>query len=113
MRERRRNHEDNRDEPTSEFTEPGAGSGGNKSAMHDPTLVCTAFNHQRFYLFTRREPEDDDNATANADGGVGRDVFNEKPPAEEVRPTVFTSLSLSLYIYIHVHIAYKTRTKAI
>ena len=25
---------------------------------HDPTLFCTAYKKNRFYLFTRREPED-------------------------------------------------------
>ena len=48
----------------------------------DPTLVCTAFKKKRFYLFTRREPDE----TAAADGleGGGRDVFNEKPTADEL-----------------------------
>ena len=27
-------------------------------AEEDPTLVCTAHRKQRFYLFTRREPDD-------------------------------------------------------
>eukprot|EP00741_Cyanophora_paradoxa_P023988 tig00021719_g23164.t1 len=42
----------------------------------DPTLVCTAFKKQRFYLFTRREPDDNDTPEG------GRDVFNEKPTKE-------------------------------
>jgi peptidylprolyl isomerase domain and WD repeat-containing protein 1 len=45
---------------------------------HDPTLFCTAYKKNRFYLFTRREPED----TKNADNE--RDVFNEKPTKEEI-----------------------------
>ena len=24
----------------------------------DPTLICTAYKKNRFYMFTRREPED-------------------------------------------------------
>ena len=48
----------------------------------DPTLVCTAFKKKRFYLFTRREP--DETAAADALEGGGRDVFNEKPTADEL-----------------------------
>lgn len=44
----------------------------------DPTIFCTAYKKNRFYLFTRREPED----TKNADNE--RDVFNEKPTKEEI-----------------------------
>jgi len=54
---------------------------------------------RRFYLFSRREPADDaaeasaaaaaaggddDVAAALAAGGTGRDVYNEKPDAEEI-----------------------------
>ncbi|KAF8583128.1 peptidyl-prolyl cis-trans isomerase [Ramaria rubella] len=42
----------------------------------DPTLFCTAYKRQRFYLFTRTEPED--NKTQG-----DRDVFNERPTREE------------------------------
>ncbi|KAK7469279.1 Peptidyl-prolyl cis-trans isomerase cyp15 [Stygiomarasmius scandens] len=41
----------------------------------DPTLFCTGFKRQRFYMFTRSEPED------NKSGD--RDVFNERPTREE------------------------------
>ncbi|KAM3847210.1 peptidylprolyl isomerase domain and WD repeat-containing protein 1 isoform 2-T2 [Vipera latastei] len=44
----------------------------------DPTIICTAFKKNRFYVFTKREPED----TKSADSD--RDVFNEKPSKEEV-----------------------------
>lgn len=43
----------------------------------DPTLICTAFKKNRFYLFSRREPDDTKSADAE------RDVFNEKPSKEE------------------------------
>ncbi|KAJ0395697.1 hypothetical protein P43SY_005127 [Pythium insidiosum] len=47
--------------------------------LMDPTLFCTSFKKQRFYLFSSREPaEDDDDET-----GTGRDVFNEKPTLDE------------------------------
>eukprot|EP00002_Diphylleia_rotans_P015692 TRINITY_DN303_c0_g4_i1.p1 TRINITY_DN303_c0_g4~~TRINITY_DN303_c0_g4_i1.p1 ORF type:complete len:512 (-),score=85.81 TRINITY_DN303_c0_g4_i1:149-1684(-) len=48
-----------------------------KSDSNDPTLFCTAYKKQRFYMFSRREPRDGD------DEQVGRDVFNEKPKKEE------------------------------
>ncbi|KDQ09914.1 hypothetical protein BOTBODRAFT_36728 [Botryobasidium botryosum FD-172 SS1] len=44
--------------------------------LRDPTLFCTAYKRQRFYMFTRSEPEDN-----KAQGD--RDVFNERPTREE------------------------------
>ncbi|XP_033218966.1 peptidylprolyl isomerase domain and WD repeat-containing protein 1 [Belonocnema kinseyi] len=44
----------------------------------DPTLFCTALKKNRFYLFTRREP--DDTKSQECD----RDVFNEKPSKEDI-----------------------------
>jgi peptidylprolyl isomerase domain and WD repeat-containing protein 1 len=44
----------------------------------DVTLLCCAFKKQRLYLFSKREPEEAEEASK------GRDVFNEKPPAEEL-----------------------------
>ncbi|KAI6042675.1 hypothetical protein EDC04DRAFT_2965944 [Pisolithus marmoratus] len=41
----------------------------------DPTLFCTGYKKQRFFLFTRSEPEDSKVSD--------RDVFNEKPTREE------------------------------
>jgi len=41
----------------------------------DPTLICTGYKKNRFYLFSRVEADQD-----NSD----RDVFNEKPSREEV-----------------------------
>ncbi|KZT37832.1 hypothetical protein SISSUDRAFT_987108 [Sistotremastrum suecicum HHB10207 ss-3] len=45
-------------------------------AVRDPTLFCTAFKRQRFYMFTTYGPED-------AKGGGDRDVFNERPTQDE------------------------------
>jgi len=56
----------------------GSGKDTKTATEKDPTLVCTAFHKTRVYLFTRREPEDTDDAAG------GRDVFNEKPLAEEM-----------------------------
>lgn len=41
----------------------------------DPTLVCTGYKKNRFYLFSRREPDQE-----NSD----RDIFNEKPTRDEI-----------------------------
>ncbi|XP_020087991.1 peptidyl-prolyl cis-trans isomerase CYP71 isoform X2 [Ananas comosus] len=49
-----------------------------KEPLTDPTLLCCAFKKHRIYLFSRREPEEPEDATK------GRDVFNEKPPPEEL-----------------------------
>ncbi|KZT09132.1 peptidyl-prolyl cis-trans isomerase [Laetiporus sulphureus 93-53] len=46
-----------------------------EKAIRDPTLVCTGYKRQRFYLFTRSEPEDDKSGD--------RDIFNERPTREE------------------------------
>ncbi|KAI8063215.1 peptidyl-prolyl cis-trans isomerase cyp15 [Gongronella butleri] len=43
----------------------------------DPTLFCTAFKRNRFFMFTKREPYTDDAQKGD------RDVFNEKPSREE------------------------------
>ncbi len=65
----------------------------------DPTLFCTAYKKNRFYMFTRREPDETNKrydvtailfiATplychAPFSGDSDRDVFNEKPSKEEV-----------------------------
>ncbi|GJP80886.1 hypothetical protein CLOP_g11085 [Closterium sp. NIES-67] len=44
----------------------------------DPTVVACAFKKHRFYLFSQREPEEGEEPSQ------GRDVFNEKPPPEEM-----------------------------
>ncbi|XP_053677501.1 peptidylprolyl isomerase domain and WD repeat-containing protein 1 [Anopheles nili] len=51
----------------------------NKAAQaipNDPTLFCTAYKKQRFYLYTRRLPSDLQD--------IERDVFNEKPSKEDI-----------------------------
>lgn len=60
-----------------------------KAAVGDPTLFCTAYQKQRFYLFTQREPEIKEGDTQ------GRDVYNEKPlggvttgAPEEIQPSL-------------------------
>lgn len=43
----------------------------------DPTVVCTAYQRNRFFLFSRREPADD--------AGASRDAFNEPPSREDIK----------------------------
>ncbi|KAJ3570103.1 hypothetical protein NP233_g4631 [Leucocoprinus birnbaumii] len=42
--------------------------------QRDPILFCTGYKRQRFYMFTRSEPEDKSG---------DRDIFNERPTREE------------------------------
>lgn len=44
----------------------------------DPLFLCTAFKKSRFYMFSLREPTE-------TEAGEGRDVFNEKPTADEMQ----------------------------
>lgn len=61
-----------------------------KAVPKDPSLFCSAYHKQRFYIFTQREPELDESDTQ------GRDVYNEKPlgsivegkPANEIAPSI-------------------------
>ncbi|KAL2608859.1 hypothetical protein R1flu_027432 [Riccia fluitans] len=60
--------------------------------LTDPTLICCAFKKHRFYLFSRREPEEAEDATK------GRDVFNEKPPPEELLALADVSKTSTTYL---------------
>ncbi|XP_033120837.1 peptidylprolyl isomerase domain and WD repeat-containing protein 1-like [Anneissia japonica] len=56
----------------------------------DPTLFCTGFKKNRFFLFSRREPDDTKNVNND------RDVFNEKPSKEEQIAASQSDMSLKL-----------------
>ena len=59
----------------------------------DPTIICTAYKKNRFYIFSRRNPDETQQKSVKSiylrlyavwvcvfSGGDGdRDVFNEKP----------------------------------
>ncbi|XP_037941960.1 peptidylprolyl isomerase domain and WD repeat-containing protein 1-like [Teleopsis dalmanni] len=47
-----------------------------QSMITDPTIFCTAYKKQRFFLYSRRLPSDLQD--------VDRDVFNEKPSKEDI-----------------------------
>ncbi|PKC13234.1 peptidyl-prolyl cis-trans isomerase cyp15, partial [Rhizophagus irregularis] len=48
-----------------------------ESELMDPTLFCTAYKRNRFFMFTKREPD------AHESHKGDRDVYNEKPSREE------------------------------
>jgi peptidylprolyl isomerase domain and WD repeat-containing protein 1 len=55
------------------------------NADYDPTLICCAWKKNRFYMFTRRKPDE----SIDDSGDIrNRDVFNEKPTREEIAAAV-------------------------
>jgi len=46
-----------------------------ESSVSEPTLICSGYKKNRFYIFDKSEPDQD-----NSD----RDVFNEKPSRDEI-----------------------------
>ncbi|XP_015916004.1 peptidylprolyl isomerase domain and WD repeat-containing protein 1 [Parasteatoda tepidariorum] len=63
----------------------------------DPTLFCTAFKKNRFYLFTSREPDDTKSVDAE------RDIFNEKPSKEDIIAATESSSQQVLYHNCIIH----------
>jgi len=64
----------------------------------DPLLICTAHKKERFYIFSRREPEDAEGSTH------GRDVFNEPLTREQIlaaEAETMTSVNLPTAATIH------------
>ncbi len=59
----------------------------------DPTLFCTAYRRNRFYLFSRREPEDHQTKK-----DTGRDVLNEQPSKADVQLAHSAAKSLSTQV---------------
>jgi peptidylprolyl isomerase domain and WD repeat-containing protein 1 len=62
-----------------------SGPGGVTAGAVDPTIVCCAFKRQRFFLFTRRDPAQDEGA---ADA---RDAQNEPPSARDIAVAAATA----------------------
>ncbi|XP_023222457.1 peptidylprolyl isomerase domain and WD repeat-containing protein 1-like [Centruroides sculpturatus] len=63
----------------------------------DPTLFCTALKKNRFYIFSRREPDD----TKSVD--TERDVFNEKPSKEDIISATESSTQQRLFDTCIIH----------
>jgi peptidylprolyl isomerase domain and WD repeat-containing protein 1 len=55
-------------------------------AQEDPTIFACAFKKNRFYMFTRRGPDE-----SSSSDGNGRDILNEKPSKEEIRAAMPSS----------------------
>ncbi|KAJ3132454.1 Peptidyl-prolyl cis-trans isomerase cyp15 [Physocladia obscura] len=70
----------------------------------DPTLFCTAFKRNRFYILTRREPDSGESSSGTV---TSRDIFNEKPSREEQTvATTGTNLKASLGSQAIIHTSY-------
>ncbi|XP_015781603.1 peptidylprolyl isomerase domain and WD repeat-containing protein 1-like [Tetranychus urticae] len=63
----------------------------------DPSLFVTGFKKGRFYIFTRRDPE------ANEDGVGERDIFNEKPPKEVMIAAMESSVRSRIFEAAVIH----------
>ncbi|GAB6022344.1 Peptidylprolyl isomerase domain and WD repeat containing protein 1 [Chamberlinius hualienensis] len=63
----------------------------------DPTLFCTAFKKNRFYVFSQREPED------SKDADTDRDIFNEKPSKEDIISATEATVTQRLYNNCIIH----------
>lgn len=57
----------------------------NVNAEEDPTVFACAFKKTRFFMFTRRQPDDN----------TERDIWNEKPTKEEMRAALPSSSTSS------------------
>ncbi|KAG2374989.1 hypothetical protein C9374_010363 [Naegleria lovaniensis] len=75
------------------MSDSGDDTSGPKLEYFDPTLFCSAYKKNRFYLFTKREPSEDEELTSSvhkryayitSSVTFGRDIFNEKPSKEEM-----------------------------
>ncbi|XP_074097124.1 peptidylprolyl isomerase domain and WD repeat-containing protein 1 [Cotesia typhae] len=65
----------------------------------DPTLFCTAHKKNRFYLFSRRGPQEVEGQEND------RDVFNEKPSKEDIISSTEASIMQKIYDTAIIHTA--------
>ncbi|KAF5291755.1 hypothetical protein FQA39_LY14243 [Lamprigera yunnana] len=70
-----------------------------ESIQPDPTVICTGYKKSRFYLFTRREPDDPLGTNDQQD----RDIFNEKPSKEEAMAATENATVQRLYDNAIIH----------
>lgn len=68
-----------------------------QNAKPDPTLFCTALKKNRFYIFSRREPDDTKSVDAE------RDIFNEKPSKEDIISATESSVQQRLFDTCIIH----------
>jgi len=67
------------------------------SHLPDPTLFVTSSKKNRFYCFTRRDPDD------SKTSGTERDVFNEKPSKEDMISATDTIGAQRIYETAIIH----------
>jgi len=65
--------------------------------QEDPCVFAVAFKKSRFFWFSRREPAEDQDTT----GGVGRDIFNEKPVKDSQRIVANTNKDVGRSVILH------------
>lgn len=70
-----------------------------EAILPDPTVICTAYKKSRFYVFTRRSPDDPSGTGEQKD----RDVFNEKPSKEEAMAATENATVQRLYDTAVIH----------
>ncbi|KAF1745394.1 hypothetical protein MXB_1149, partial [Myxobolus squamalis] len=68
-----------------------------KGVVSDPTIVCTGFKKNRFYIFTRKESDQAEN------GENERDIFNEKPTRDEIAASTIFGTSKALPTNVTIH----------
>lgn len=56
----------------------------------DPVIFCTAYKRNRFYLFSRREPEEH-----QAKKDTSRDILNEQPTQNQIQLSHTAAKALS------------------
>ncbi|EDQ88006.1 uncharacterized protein MONBRDRAFT_9444 [Monosiga brevicollis MX1] len=70
-----------------------------KNRELDPLLICSAVKKSRFYVFSKREPQE-------AAGDISRDVFNEKPTREQQMAAITTTATERLADAVTLHTSY-------
>ncbi|KAL9645210.1 hypothetical protein ABK040_002411 [Willaertia magna] len=64
-----------------------------ENEFSDPTVFCCAYRKNRFYMFSKREPTEDEEISnvihkkfsyLGNSASFGRDIFNEKPSKEDI-----------------------------
>ncbi|KNC80761.1 hypothetical protein SARC_06888 [Sphaeroforma arctica JP610] len=68
-------------------------------STHDPTMFCTGYNKNRFFLFSRRDREE-------TEGEHGRDVYNEKPSREDMIAATDSQVKASWPSQAIIHTSY-------
>ena len=85
---------------------PGGGNAAFQKEV-DPLILCTAYKKNRFYIFSRRQPEDLQHDNPLGHGGahklkknkmadVGRDALNERPSKDDIQAIPIPQVSSNI-----------------